>query len=259
MLDATASQLQAYARDLRHLIGVEQEKTRQLEAANAQLQAYARDLNVALRAEQLLTRETERAYLDTVMRLTLASEYKDEQTGAHIRRLSYYAELIALQLGWSPEAARQLHSATPLHDVGKIAVPDRVLLKPGLLDEEEWVLMKRHTEFGAGLLKGSPSSLLQLGADIARSHHERWDGSGYPDGLRGGQIPPAARIVMLVDQYDALRSRRPYKLPLHHCKAVQVILQGDGRTLPEHFDPALLEVFQQVHPRLDYIFERYHD
>jgi putative two-component system response regulator len=259
VLDATQSQLQAYARDLRRLITVEQEKSRELEQANAQLQAYARDLKLALQAEQVRARETERAYLDTVMRLTLASEYKDEETGSHIRRLSYYAETVALKLGWSAEAARQLRSATPLHDVGKIAVPDRVLLKPGPLDADEWALMMRHTEFGASLLKGSPSPVLQLGAQIARSHHERWNGSGYPDGLRGEQIPVAARIVMLVDQYDALRSRRPYKATLDHEQTVQVILAGDGRTLPEHFDPALLAVFREAHPELEYIFERYHD
>lgn len=257
--DATQSQLQVYAQDLRRLYLAEQEKTQALERANAQLQAYARDLKVAWERERARAAETERAYHDTVLRLTLASEYKDEETGAHIRRLSHYAEIVALRLGWSAEAARQLHAATPLHDVGKIAVPDRVLLKPGPLDDEEWALMKRHTEFGASLLRGSHSALLQLGAEIALSHHERWDGSGYPEGRRGEETPVAARIVMLVDQYDALRSRRPYKPAWDHATAARVILDGDGRTLPRHFDPRLLAVFRDVEQQLAMVFERFHD
>ncbi len=120
-------------------------------------------------------------------------------------------------------------------------------------------MLKRHTEIGARLLRGSRSPLLELASQIAWTHHERWDGSGYPRGLRGEQIPPCGRAVMLVDQYDALRSARPYKPPMPHRRVCHVMLHGDGRTLPQHLDPALLQAFEEIHQDFERIYEQYHD
>ncbi len=258
-VEATQAQLAAYARDFRTLLDAEREKTKQLAAANLQLQSYAHDLRHAFDAEQSKTRELERAYLDTVERLIAAARCKDDETGNHILRLRHYARVLARALGWQKEAIEALYHATPMHDIGKLAVPDAILQKPGPLDASEWVLMRRHPEEGAALLHGSASPVLELGRRIALSHHERWDGTGYPHGLRGERIPLAARLVMLVDQYDALRSRRPYKPALTHERTCRVILQGDGRTLPGHFDPRLLAAFRLVQAEFAAIHKKFAD
>lgn len=146
-----------------------------------------------------------------------------------------------------------------MHDVGKIGVPDTIIHKPGPLTAEEWTLLKRHTEIGAEVLSGSRSPLIEMARQIALTHHERWDGSGYPHGLTGLQIPPAGRVVMLVDQYDALRAHRPYKPAFSHAEACHVMLEGDGRTLPQHFDPVLLSAFREIHSDFDDIHARHAD
>lgn len=253
-LHATQSQLALYVKDLKVLLAREEKKTRQLMAANRQLQYYARDLKAAFDAEQCKARELEQAYADTLVRLALASRYKDEETGAHIRRLSHYARTLALYVELDPQEADRLFAAAPMHDVGKVGVPDAIMLKRGPLDEDEWEMVKRHPELGANLLAGSGSSLLQLARDIAWTHHERWDGSGYPRGLRGEQIPLGGRIVMLADTYDALRSPRPYKPSFSHKKTCQIMLDGNERTQPTHFDPLLLEAFREMHSEFDAIF-----
>jgi putative two-component system response regulator len=148
-----------------------------------------------------------------------------------------------------------LYYASPMHDIGKVGVPDSILLKQGPLDRQEWENMKTHTLIGAKILSGSDSPFLVMARDIALSHHERWDGTGYPAGLREGDIPLVARIVCIVDQYDALRSNRPYKPPFDHEKAFQIISSGDGRTLPGHFDPGVLEAFRNVHEKFRDVFE----
>jgi len=185
--------------------------------------------------------------------------YKDDETGAHIVRLSHSVKHMALHLGWDAAAAQMLFDAAPMHDVGKIAVPDAILQKPGPLTPGEWDVVRRHPVIGASLLQGSPSPLLEMARVIALGHHERWDGSGYPSGARGEEVPLPARIVMLADQYDALRTRRPYKPARPHAEVVEVILGGDGRTLPQHFDPALLQSFGEIHPQLEEIHERFRD
>jgi len=255
-LSAARSQLTQYAKDLNTLLAREQEKTRKLEATNEQMRAYARDLKLAYDAEQRKTKELEKAYADTVLRLALASRYKDEETGAHIQRLSHYSRILTLFIGVSPGEAQLIFDAAPMHDVGKVGIPDSIMKKQGPLDEEEWELVKQHPVFGATLLGGSPSPLLEKAREIALAHHERWDGSGYPHGLRGEAIPLAGRVVMLVDTYDALRSRRSYKPPYSHRKTCDYMLNGRERTRPEHFDPRLLEAFREVHLQFDEIFSR---
>jgi hypothetical protein len=185
------------------------------------------------------TAELHETQLEVVRRLARAAEWRDEDTGEHIERIGLLSERLALAAGLSAGEAETLRHAAVLHDVGKIGVPDRVLLKPGKLDPEEWAIMRTHAEIGASMLSGSPSPLVQLGEEIARTHHERWDGSGYPNGLRGEEIPLVGRIVAICDVFDALRSRRPYKQPWSLDEALTEIAAQRGR----HFDPALVDLF----------------
>ncbi len=212
--------------------------------------------------EELVIARTEQlrmGYIDTVHRLALSTEYKDEETGAHIRRISYYTEEIARQLGMDKTFIETIFYASPMHDVGKVAVPNSILLKKGPLNDEEWDIIKSHSEIGAKILEGSVSPLLEMAVDIARCHHERWDGGGYPKGLKGDAIPLTARIMNISDQYDALRCKRPYKAAFDHEKTVSIITKGDGRTMPEHFDPEILRAFKQSLPKFNEIFETHKD
>jgi putative two-component system response regulator len=152
----------------------------------------------------------------------------------------------------------QIRRAAPLHDVGKVGIPDAILLKPGPLDHAEFEIMKTHTLIGAVALqavadKYPKNNFLNMGVCIARSHHERWDGTGYPDGLAGEAIPLVARIMTMADIYDALRSKRPYKEPFTHEQTCRIIIEGDGRIKPEHFDPLVLEAFKSVEAEFDRI------
>lgn len=182
--------------------------------------------------------------LQIIRCLGAAAEYRDNETGLHIVRMSHYAWRLAREAGYSEEAADELLNAAPMHDVGKIGIPDAVLLKPGKLNAAEWAIMRQHTVMGARIIGEHPSSLLRLAAMIALRHHEKWDGSGYPDGLAGEDIPHAARIIALVDVFDALTSVRPYKPAWAVEDAVAHIRKESGR----HFDPELVEAFLRCLP-----------
>jgi response regulator RpfG family c-di-GMP phosphodiesterase len=183
---------------------------------------------------EILQRERE-----TVIRLSKAAEYRDPETGAHILRMAHFSELIAKGLGLSAVDQELLLEAAPMHDIGKVGIADNILLKPGRLTPDEFEIMKQHAIFGYEILKGSSSRVLQAGADIARAHHEKFDGSGYPNGLRGDSIPIFSRIVAVADVFDALTSERPYKEAWPLEQAVEHLRSNAG----SHFDPACVEAF----------------
>jgi putative two-component system response regulator len=199
--------------------------------------------------------EVKQAYIETIYRLTRATEYKDGETAEHVKRLSFYAAEIGHALGMSETDVELLLYASPMHDIGKIGIPDNILFKKDKLTPEEWEVMKTHPLIGYEILKDSNAPVLKMGSVIALYHHERWDGSGYPQGLKGAAIPLEARILSLVDVYDALRSKRHYKEPFDHETACKIMLEGDGRVKPEHFDPHLLEIFRKVSLQLAKIYD----
>jgi len=201
------------------------------------------------------SRQVLASYRETITTLCRAATYKDEETGGHVRRISYYTEDIASTLGMNAAFCETIHYASPMHDIGKIAIPDAILRKAGTLNPSEWDIMKSHTTLGAQLISSGDSPYLQMGAEIALHHHERWDGGGYPAGAKGQVIPISARIMNICDQYDALRSQRPYKAALPHERAVEIITAGDGRTMPSHFDPDVLGAFKRSAERFRKIFE----
>jgi putative two-component system response regulator len=190
------------------------------------------------------TIETQLAQEEIIHRLTMASLYRDEETPAHIRRIGLFSEALALAAGWPLGRAEQLRLAAPMHDVGKIGIPDAVLRKPGRLMPAEYELMKTHTTIGARMLAGSRSDVLQTAELIAHSHHERWSGSGYPRGLSGAAIPEPARFVAIADVYDALTHDRIYRRALRENEVLKIMREGHG----VHFDPRLLDCFLEVLP-----------
>lgn len=199
------------------------------------------EIEVAKRTEELRNalNKLEKASLDTIFRLSVAAEYKDEETGLHVKRMSLYAEAVARQMGFNEHDARTIRYAAVMHDIGKIGIPDKILLKPGKLDNEEWEIMKNHSIIGAKILKDSDAEFIKVGEIIALNHHEKWDGSGYPNGLKGTEIPIEARIATIADVFDALLSKRPYKESFTIEKAEAIIKEGRGT----YFDPEVVDAF----------------
>lgn len=193
---------------------------------------------------KIRTRELKETQLDVVHRLARAAEHRDNETGAHIIRMAHFAEVLGRAAGMSEEKCDVLFHATPMHDVGKLGIPDRILLKPGKLDLDEFDIMKQHTVIGANLLSGSQSEVLQMAEVIALTHHEKWDGSGYPNRIAGEDIPLVGRICALADVFDALSSKRCYKDPWPLDKTLKEIHSLAGK----QFDPHLVDLFDELLP-----------
>jgi putative two-component system response regulator len=193
---------------------------------------------------RIRTRELKETQFDVVHRLARAAEHRDNETGSHIIRMSHFAVVLGRTCGMSEDECDVLFHATPMHDVGKLGIPDRILLKPGKLDQEEFEIMKQHTVIGAKLLTNSHSPVLQMGEVIALTHHEKWDGSGYPNRLSGEDIPLVGRICAIADVFDALSSKRCYKDPWPLEKTLHEINSLSGK----QFDPHLVSVFNEILP-----------
>ncbi len=201
------------------------------------------------------TAELEATRREVIRRLATVGEFRDNDTGMHVVRMSHFAYRLALAAGMPPAEAALLRDAAPLHDIGKVGIPDAILLKPGRLDPDEWEVMKRHAAFGGEILSNSGFPLLDLARTIAVTHHEHWDGSGYPLGLQGATIPLAGRIVAIADVFDALTSTRPYKAAWPVDAAIGFLREQAGR----HLDPALVELFVADLPEMLALRERFQD
>lgn len=201
------------------------------------------------------TQEIVQRERETVFRLAKAAEYRDPETGAHILRMAHYSQLIAREMGLSEADQQLILEAAPMHDIGKVGIADKILLKPGRLNPDEFEIMKQHAVYGYELLSGSSSKLLQAAAEIAKGHHEKFDGSGYPDGIKGEAIPIFSRIVAVADVFDALTSERPYKKAWEVEEAVDFLNNGAG----SHFDPACVRAFLNAWDDVEQIRSKYQE
>jgi putative two-component system response regulator len=208
--------------------------------------------------DEMVQRRTEelcRTRLQVVQRLGRAAEYRDNETGNHILRMSHISALLAKAVGWSEADCELMLHASPMHDIGKIGIPDHILLKPGKFEPDEWEIMKTHTVIGAHILDGDDSELMKCASEIALTHHEKWDGGGYPQGLAGEAIPLTGRIAALADVFDALASARPYKKAWTVDASVDLIKANSGT----HFDPGLVTVFFEQLTEIIKISEQFSD
>jgi putative two-component system response regulator len=192
---------------------------------------------------------------EMMKRLAIITEFRDIDTRAHIKRIGLYSQKLSEALSMPEDFIKTIKFASALHDVGKVVIPDSVLLKPGELTEKEFEIIMKHTTIGAKMLSGSSYPGIQMAASIALTHHEKWDGKGYPKKLKSEKIPIEGRIVFLADRYDAIRSKRPYKPPVDHQDAVGILMEGHEISKPEHFDPAVLNAFSAVSPEFERIYD----
>lgn len=217
-----------------------------LSVAYNQLHRYAADLQHAVLERRKAFQEIKEAHLEVLRRLAVASEYKDDDTGTHIVRMAHFSAALARRLHPDPSYAERLYHASPMHDIGKIGIPDSILKKPGKLTPEEWKIMRTHPEIGAKILGGSKNPTTQLAAEVALSHHEKFDGSGYPYGLRGEEIPLGGRIVAVADFFDALTMDRCYRPAMDDATVLTMIREQSGI----HFDPKIVDVFFEIKDEL---------
>lgn len=238
-LEITRAESKMFSRELSNLFLHSKTKRRELAIANNQLVRYASDLRETVTELRKAHHELQDAYRDTIFRLVLASEYKDKDTGNHLSRMSRYCMVIARHMKLPEKQIEDISYAAPMHDVGKIGIPDNIILKKGMLSENEFSIVKSHTTIGADILNDARGTVLQTARIIALSHHEHWDGGGYPQGLSGQDIPLAARIVAVTDTFDALTSYRPYKNPYPIDISCEIIKAGREN----HFDPEIVDLF----------------
>jgi len=220
------------------------------------LQTEVKQQNALLEQRvQERTKELEETRLHIIRSLGRAAEYRDNETGMHVVRISKYVGVLAEALQVDPIQRELMINAAPMHDVGKIGIPDHILLKRGRLSPDEWEIMQTHTNIGEKILSGNNSELLQAAALLARTHHEKWDGNGYPEGIKGEEIPLISRIVSICDVFDALLSRRPYKEPWTPQATIEYIKEESDK----HFDPKIVKIFEEKLPELLSIHEQYCD
>ncbi len=233
----------------------ELQNERRLRTLQRAVEQRTEELAEALQSLRLSESEVWASQAETIFRLARLVEFRDEETGQHVQRMSSYCAAIARHLGWTAERCEAMRLASQLHDIGKVAVPDGILLKPGKLTEEEFEIIKDHAETGYRMLAGSSSEIVQLGALVAYTHHERWDGDGYPRGLADEAIPFEGRIAAIADVFDALTTQRVYR-PALPCKAARKLM---GEERGSHFDPDLLDAFFALEPEIVEIKQRYAD
>ncbi len=233
----------------------ELESSRLVQRLRATVDERSHNLAEALQDLELSETKVWASQAETIFRLARMVEFRDEETGHHLQRMSSYCEILARQMGFSAERCELMRLSSQLHDVGKVAVPDSVLLKPGKLTLEEFEIIKGHPETGHEMLAGSTSELVRLGALIAHTHHERWDGSGYPRGLAGDEIPAEGRIAAIADVFDALTSDRVYRSAFPVKSAIEMMHDERG----QHFEPDMLDAFFQAQSEIDAIRQAYAD
>ena len=235
------NQLVRYARDLNKAV-IDGQKARKLgDGLKSQLSRYAQDFKKVYKDLLKSYNDLKEAQLETIYRLAVAAEYRDEDTATHLKRMSNYAAIIAKGMGLSEKEVELILYTSPMHDVGKIGIPDNILFKPGKLTPEEFEVIMNHCVIGVRILSGSKSEMILMAEEIALTHHEKWNGQGYPQGLKRRNIPLVGRITAVADVFDALTTKRPYKSAFPNEKAFSIIREERG----SHFDPQVVDVFFQ--------------